>query len=126
MLMRLDSYEQLSIPFVLHLHRLLFDHTDGHGGHLKADQNLIVSYESGRREVVFTPPPPEEIEFLLGELLARYEAAKREGRTHPLLLIGALILASSPSTRSPTATAVWPGSSPLTSCSPRGMAWRAT
>jgi Fic family protein len=92
MLMRLDSYEPLSTPFVLHLHRLLFDHTDGKGGHLKTDQNLIVSYESGRREVVFTPPPPEETEFLLGELLARYDAAKREGRTHPLVLIGALIL----------------------------------
>jgi Fic family protein len=92
MLMRLDSYEPLSIPLVLHLHRLLFDHADGNGGHLKTDQNLIVSRESGRREVVFTPPPPEEIEFLLGELLVRYEAAKREGRTHPLVLIGALIL----------------------------------
>jgi Fic family protein len=92
MLMRLDSYEPLSIPFVLHLHRLLFDHADGNGGHLKADQNLIVSYESGRREIVFTPPPPEETEFLLGELLVRYEGAKRESRTHPLLLIGALIL----------------------------------
>jgi Fic family protein len=92
MLMRLDSYEPLSIPFVLQLHRLLFDHTAGNGGHLKTDQNLIVSYESGRREVVFTPPPPEETEFLLGELLVRYDAAKREGRTHPLVLIGALIL----------------------------------
>lgn len=92
MLMRPDSYEPLSIPFVLHLHRLLFDHTDGNGGHLKADQNLIVSYGSGRREIVFTPPPPEETESLLGELLVRYEAAKREGRTHPLVLIGALIL----------------------------------
>lgn len=92
MLMRLDSYEPLSIPFVLHLHRLLFNHPDGNGGHLKTDQNLIVSYESGRREVVFTPPSPEETEFLLGELLVRYEAAKREGRTHPLVLIGALIL----------------------------------
>lgn len=92
MLMRLDPYEPLNIPFVLHLHRLLFDHADGDGGHLKTDQNLIVSYESGRREVVFTPPPPEEVEFLLGELLVRYEAAKREGRTHPLVLIGALIL----------------------------------
>lgn len=92
MLMRLDSYEPLSIPFVLHLHRLLFAHTDGNGGHLKTDQNLIVSHESGRRETVFTPPPPEETEFLLGELLARYEAAKREGRTHPVVLVGALIL----------------------------------
>lgn len=92
MLMRLDSYERLSIPFALHLHRLLFAHTDGKGGNLKADQNLIVSYESGRREIVFTPPPPEEAEFLLGELLVRYEDAKREGGTHPLVLTGALVL----------------------------------
>lgn len=92
LLMRLDSYEPLSIPFVLHLHRLLFTHTDGNGGHLKTDENLIVSYESGQREVVFAPPPPEDTEFLLSELLDRYEDAKRAGRTHPLLLIGALIL----------------------------------
>ena len=90
-LMRLDSHEPLGIPFVLHLHRLLFAHTDGNGGHLKTDQNLIVSYESGR-ETVFVPPPPAETEFLLDELLTRYEAAKQEGRTHPILLIGTLIL----------------------------------
>ena len=92
MLMRLDAYEPLTVPFVLHLHRQLFHHTNGKGGHLKADQNLIVSYESGRREVVFTPPAPEETEFLLTELLASYEAAKRDASTHPLFLIGALIL----------------------------------
>ncbi len=92
MLMRLDSYEPLSVPFVLHLHRLLFAHSGGKGGRLKSDENLIVSYESGRREIVFAPPPPEETEFLLSELLARYEDAKREGGAHPLVLVGALVL----------------------------------
>jgi Fic family protein len=92
MLMRLDAYEPLSVPFVLHLHRLLFQHSDGRGGHLKTDENLIVSYESGRREVVFIPPPPGETEVLLAELLVRYEDAKREARTHPLVLVGSLIL----------------------------------
>jgi Fic family protein len=92
MLMRLDAFEPLSVPFVLRLHRLIFHHNDGRGGHLKSEENLIVSYESGRREVVFTPPPPRETEFLLTELLARYEDAQREARTHPLVLIGALIL----------------------------------
>ncbi len=92
MLMRLNAYEELSVPFVLHLHRLLFEHTDGNGGHLKSDQNLIVSYEGGRKEVVFTPTPPEETEFALSELLVRYGEAKAEGRTHPLILIGALVL----------------------------------
>ncbi|HEY5814989.1 MAG TPA: Fic family protein [Solirubrobacterales bacterium] len=92
MLMRLETYEALSVPLVLHLHRLLFEHTDGNGGRLKTDQNLIVSHESGRKEVVFTPTPPEQSELALTELLVRYEEAKAEGQTHPLILIGALIL----------------------------------
>jgi Fic family protein len=92
MLMQLEAYEPLTVPFILHLHRLLFHYSDGRGGYLKTDQNLIVSYESGRRTTVFTPPPPRETEFLLTELLARYEDAKREARTHPLILTGALIL----------------------------------
>ena len=91
-LIRLDTYEPLSVPFVLHLHRLLFHHAGGRGGNLKSDQNLIVSYESGRRETVFTPAAPEETEFLLTELLVRYEEAKSEAQTHPVVLIGALIL----------------------------------
>lgn len=91
-LMRLETFEPLTITFILHLHRLLFQHTDGRGGHLKSDQNLIVSYERGRRETVFTPASPEETELLLSELLVRYESARREARTHPLVLIGALIL----------------------------------
>jgi Fic family protein len=92
MLVGLEVYEPLTVPLVLHLHRLLFQYTDGRGGHLKTDRNLIVSYESGRREVVFTPASPEETESLLTELFARYNDAKREGRTHPLVLIGALIV----------------------------------
>jgi Fic family protein len=92
MLMRDGGSEALSVPLVLALHRMLFEHTDGRGGHLKTDQNLIVSYEKGRREVIFTPAAPEETEFLLTELLLRYEAAQADERTHPLVLIGALIL----------------------------------
>ena len=91
-LMRLETYEPLTVPFVLYLHRLLFHHSAGRGGHLKSDQNPIVSYESGHRETVFTPPTPAETESLLTELFARYENAKHEARTHPLVLIGALIL----------------------------------
>lgn len=91
-LMRANDYEQLTIPFVLHLHRQLFHHADGAGGSLKTDENLIVSFESGTREVVFTPPPPGQTEFLLGELLSRYNASKAEGRTHPLVLLGAMVL----------------------------------
>src|SRR5581483_6887078 len=91
-LMRLESYEPLSVPFVLHQHRLLFQHAGGRGGHLKTDENYIVSYESGRREVVFAPPPPEQTEFLLRETIERYNAARAGAVGHPLVLIGALIL----------------------------------
>jgi Fic family protein len=91
-LMRRGAGEELTVPFLLRLHRVIFEHSDGRGGHLKTDQNLIVSYESGQREIVFTPPAPEQTEFLLTELLVRYRAATAEGRTHPLVLTGALVL----------------------------------
>jgi Fic family protein len=91
-LMRMEAFELLSVPLILHLHRQLFEHAGGRGGHLKTDENFIVSVESGHREVVFTPPGPEEIEFLLRETVNRYNEAKQEHLAHPLVLIGALIL----------------------------------
>jgi Fic family protein len=91
-LVRREGYEPLTVPLVLHLHRLLFQHAGGRGGYLKTDENVIVSYESGRREVVFSPPPSKETEFLLREVIDRYNAAKEARLGHPLVLIGALIL----------------------------------
>lgn len=91
-LMGQESREPLSVPLILHLHRLLFRYSEGRGGYLKTDPNLIVSYEGGQREIVFAPPPPEETEFLLSELVERYEAAQRAEEAHPLVLVGALIL----------------------------------
>ncbi len=84
--------ETLSVPLILHLHRMLFRYSNGRGGYLKTDPNLILSYESGQREIVFEPASPEETEFLLTELIDRYNRAKGAGETHPLVLIGALIL----------------------------------
>lgn len=91
-LLRARSSEQLSVPLLLHLHRELFKYTDGRGGRLKTDPNFIVSYESGSREVVFTPPPPERTEFMLTELVTRYNERKAAGDTHPLGLISALVI----------------------------------
>jgi Fic family protein len=91
-LMRIDSAEPLTIPYVLHLHRLLFSHSGGRGGSLKSDPNLIVSYEGGKRQLIFEPTPPEQTEFQLGELLTRYETAQEERAAHPFVLIGALIV----------------------------------
>jgi Fic family protein len=80
------------VPYVLHLHRLLLGHTDGGGGRIKSEQNLIVSYERGHREVLFTPPSPKETEFLLPDLFDRYRQAVADQAAHPILLIGALVL----------------------------------
>lgn len=91
-LMRGPGEEPLTIPYVLHLHRRLFQYSDGRGGSLKSDQNLIVSYESGQREIVFEPTPPEQTEFQLGELLVRYGQAKLDQAAHPLVLIAGLIV----------------------------------
>jgi Fic family protein len=91
-LMRRDTYPPLTLPFVLHLHRLLFQHAGGRGGYLKTDENFIVSYEYGYREVVFEPSKPKDTEFLLRELVDRYNAAKASEAGHPVILIGTLIL----------------------------------
>ena len=91
-LMRLDQHEPISVPLLLHLHRQLFQHSGGRGGHLKTDQNYIVSYESGHREIVFTPPAPRDTQFLLSEAIDRYNAAREQELGHPLILLGALIL----------------------------------
>lgn len=91
-LMGVTEFEPLTVPLILRLHRQMFAYSGGRGGYLKTDANFIVSYESGTRKLVFTPPGPEETEFLLTELLARYNKHKADGRTHPLVLIGALIL----------------------------------
>ncbi|HEX5853290.1 MAG TPA: Fic family protein [Solirubrobacteraceae bacterium] len=90
--MRLESYEPLSLPFLLHLHRLLLRHVEGRGGYLKSEPNYIVSYEGGRREVLFTPPDEKQTEVLLPELLDRYNESKAEARAHPLVLLGALVV----------------------------------
>lgn len=91
-LMHLKSYEPLTVPFVLRLHRLLFAPSGGRGGHLKSDQNLIVSYEGDERRVVFEPTAPEQTEFQLSELLVRYERDKHARGAHPLVLLGGLVV----------------------------------
>jgi Fic family protein len=84
--------EPISVPLILHLHRQLLRHVDGRGGSFKSDQNLIVSYESGRREVVFTPPDEKQTPFLTKELVERYLEAHDREAAHPLVLLGAFVL----------------------------------
>jgi Fic family protein len=91
-IMRSDSLEPLTVPFVLHLHRQLLKHVDGRGGYLKTDDNLVVRYEDGQRIVVYTPPPWQETEHLMTELVARYNDAVAARLAHPIVLMAAFIL----------------------------------
>ena len=91
-IVRAESLETISVPYILHLHRLLFRYTEGGGGRLKSEQNLIATYEHGHREILFTPPSPKETEFLLPELVIRYAAAAADHAAHPVVLISAFVL----------------------------------
>jgi Fic family protein len=83
----------LSVGLLLHLHRLLFGFTDGRGGHLKADDNLVVERASdGTRLVRFAPVSAAETPFFLSELVARTNAALAGGAHHPLLVVAACSL----------------------------------
>lgn len=87
--------QPLTVPFVLHLHRLLMRHAgDPLAGRLKTSDNMIGDRDpDGRVTVVFKPVPAgPETERQLVELVARYEEALAEARLPPLLLIGALVL----------------------------------
>jgi Fic family protein len=90
--MRADPLESVTVPYILHLHRLLFRYTDGGGGRLKEDANLIASYEQGHREILFTPPSPREAEALLVGLVGAYADSAARAAAHPILLVGAFVL----------------------------------
>ncbi len=78
----------------------------------KQDDNKIVSRdERGIATVLFEPPPWQKTEFLLSELVARYNDALDQELAHPVVLIGAFILDFSPSIRSLMATDALPASS---------------
>lgn len=91
-IMRAAKLEMVSVPYIWHLHRLLFHHTEGGGGRRKAEENLIASYETGHREILFRPPPPKEAEALLVALCEAYAEASYRRVAHPILLIGAFVL----------------------------------
>lgn len=90
-LMRAEP-EPISVPLILHYHRQIFQHVEGRGGSFKSDDNTIVSYESGRRQVVFEPASAQETPFLTAELVTRYVDAQRSEAAHPLVLLAAFVL----------------------------------
>ena len=93
-LIQSEGHEPLSIPFILHLHRLLYGHTPGRGGQLKTADNEIVSRdpETGHRRSVFQPPPYQQTEFLMRELIAGYQTAVAAEEADSVVLIAAFVV----------------------------------
>ena len=88
-----ENVGDLTVGLLLHLHRLLFSFTDGRGGHLKTDDNLVVDRgPDGTRAVRFTPVSAAETPFFVSELVERTNAALLSGSHHPLLVIAAFSL----------------------------------
>lgn len=88
-----EDWRPPNIGLVVHLHRLLWSETDVAGGHLKTEDNLVVDRSpDGSIEVRFVPVPAAQTEFYLADLIERYRAAQQEGRHHPVLLIGLVVL----------------------------------
>jgi Fic family protein len=92
-LMNRSAPEPVSTPLILWLHRQIYFYSGGRGGHLKTDNNVIVRYnDDGRRNVVFEPPPWQQTEGLLAELVDRYNKAQAERIAHPVVLLSAFVL----------------------------------
>src|SRR5262249_12684818 len=58
----------------------------------KHDDNEIVSYESGKRELIFRPVAAADAPFMTQELVDRYCDAQAAQIAHPLVLLAAFIL----------------------------------
>ncbi|HEV7492724.1 Fic family protein [Baekduia sp.] len=93
-LMTKGEREPLTVPLLLHLHRLLMQHTgDPLAGKLKTSDNLIGERAGGRVRVIFkTVPAGGQTEWHLNELVARYEEVITDAAVPGLLAVCALIL----------------------------------
>ena len=88
-----EDWHPLNLGLLLHLHRLLWSESAYPGGHLKTDDNLVVDRSpDGSTTVRFFPVPAAKTESYLGDLIGRYRAAQQDGRHHPVLLVGLMVL----------------------------------
>jgi Fic family protein len=86
--------ESLTVPLMLHLHRLLLRLAgDPLAGALKRDPNIIGDrHADGSVTVIFKTVPPEQVEAQLSELVARYEQARANSQVPALLAVAVLVL----------------------------------
>lgn len=87
------DWRPLSVGLLLHLHHLLFQHTNASGGRFKTEDNLVVDRSpDGSMTVRFRPVPAKETGFYVAELVDRYLAAASARRHHPVLMVGLFVL----------------------------------
>lgn len=88
-----EDWRPLNSGLLLHLHRLLFAHTEALGGKFKSEDNLVVDRSSdGSIAVRFKPVPAADTPFAVDDLIQRYAAAVAKGEHHPVLLCGLFVL----------------------------------
>lgn len=82
-----------TVGLVLHLHRLLFSFTDGHGGYFKIDDNVVVDRQpDGTTTTRFVPVSAHDTPSFVDELVARTRDALARGEHHPLIVTAAFAL----------------------------------
>jgi Fic family protein len=89
----LSDVGDLTLGLVLHLHRLLFSFTDGRGGYLKVDDNVVVDrHPDGSTTTRFVTVSAHDTPFFLEELVTRTSLALDRAEHHPLIVIAAFVL----------------------------------
>jgi Fic family protein len=87
------DWRPLNVGLLLHVHRLLFEHTDVRGGRFKSTDNLVVDRSpDGSVQVRFRPVPALDTEYYLMGLIDRFREASESRRHHPVLLVGLFAL----------------------------------
>ena len=88
-----DAWRPLNTGLLLHLHRLLFSHTETPGGQFKSADNLVIDRSpDGTTSVRFRPVSAAKTPFVVDDLVRRYTNAVVAGEHHPVLLTGLLVL----------------------------------
>ena len=86
-------WRPLDVPVVLHLHELLLSCTVTPGGRLRhAESAVAVGAQDGPRVKRYTPVPVAQLPQRLEHLVDGFRAAQDEGRHHPVLVVGLLVL----------------------------------
>jgi Fic family protein len=88
-----EDWRPMNAGLLLHLHRLLFGHTQTTGGQFKSADNLVIDrLPDGTTSVRFRPVPAAQTPFAVEDLILRFTQALEEREHHPALLIGLFIL----------------------------------